>query len=234
MSVEELRDWFDQAYADAARVYAPEAPDRWWPGPGRDGQGQATTWAWATVMRAALARYPEHAKLSLSVNMHGENHRDERTKLRERVWGAHEYHSYEILLDYTVHDWNASAPVLLTAESEMATDHGVGDSITLADDYSWDFYKLLMVGSPLRLMLARVGSTDVESGVARRDKLTASLTNLLRWYGGALAGNGAEVGFVLLPEGYRDDDPWNDLRVLWWKGGDVAPRELRPWAHLPL
>jgi hypothetical protein len=62
----------------------------------------------------------------------------------------------------------------ISGESEVCPTHGVGDSVTTADDYSWDFFKLLAVRSPTRLFVARVGTSHREDTVAIPFKVMGS------------------------------------------------------------
>lgn len=232
MCVDDLTDWVNKARTDTVAAYGGKVAT-WWPAQGRGGQGQTTTFAWAVVMRAAAARAAPNlvkgSKLTLNVNFHGDAHRAAREALLTQLWQDHRHKPDEILVDYAVHDWMAAAPLCVTAESEVYAAHGVKPSLTRADDYSWDFYKLVLVRSPLRLMIARVGTVDDASGTARRDELQRTFAKMLEWYGNKLVGDGVEVGFVILPEAH-DSDPWNDLRVGWWASGDAAPAWARPWA----
>lgn len=85
----------------------------------------------------------------------------------------------EYMVDFSV--WNNdTAPgehIEFTMESECFAAHGVEDSASLQDGYSYDFYKVLLVPSPRRLFVARVN--DVH-GAHRRDVLLQSLTTLTR------------------------------------------------------
>ena len=67
---------------------------------------------------------------------------------------------------------------LLAMESEAATIHGVGDAIDPDNGYAWDYSKLLFIEAPLRIFVARVGSTPAGTGDNRRRDLLASLNRL--------------------------------------------------------
>jgi hypothetical protein len=118
----------------------------------------------------------------------------------EKLWGVDDtaLSPSEVLLDFSVHDWEQKV-FLVTGESEVGAYHGVGDSITTADDYSWDFFKLLAVRSPFRLFFARVGTQSRAEPVDKRiAKLERSLVTLVDWCGSTLLGPGDELGVVLL------------------------------------
>lgn len=229
MMIDDLVGWVDAGYGDVSKALRPKSASDWWPPSGKNGQGFATTWAWAVVLHAANARCPkDQGQIMFSAPFHGKKHEQLRSELVRQVWtsnGTRRTHNvYEIVLDFSVHDWQANSPVLLTAESEMFAGHGVGDELTRAHDYSWDFFKLMLVRSPLRLFLARVGAIGNESGCTRRDALVASLKHIVELYGEQLLHERDELGGVVLPE---DRTEWRDARFFVVNGAGFT--EAKPW-----
>lgn len=199
-----------EARADAAAAYG-AAAEGWWPTLGRAGQGQAPTWAWATVLRLAndLPALVK-GKMTLAANRGKEHHFNARKTLLDSLWTAHGHkHSrYEVLVDFNIAAYDSPGnPTVMTAESEMFAWHGAGPMMgdrnrrhrRRIDDYMWDFFKLLLVPSPFRLLMARVGAADGDSETGRLAELRESLGSVMEWYGRDLLG-GAELAAILLPE----------------------------------
>ena len=239
-----------QARADAAAAYG-AAPERWWPAPGQSGQGQATTWAWASVLRLAndLPALVK-GKMMLSANRGKEYHFNARKALLDSLWTAdgHQHSPYEVLVDFNIAAYDSPGnPTILTAESEMFAWHGAGPMMggpnlrhpDRIDDYTWDFYKLLLVPSPFRLLMARVGAADGDSETGRLTELRESLGSVMEWYGRDLLG-GAELAAILLPETPSLDfagvhlGVWGEAGWMWTQpkprpeGGRPAKRDRVP------
>jgi hypothetical protein len=166
----------------------------WWP----KTQGEASALAAAFFLTATRARLggPDRR---LSVSAAWQKNK-KRRRVVQALWGdgADVLSPSEVLLDFTVHDWEAHV-FCVSGESEVGSTHGVGDSLTTADDYSWDFFKLLAVRSPFRLFVARVGTRHREDTVAARiATLEASLTRIVTWCGGQLLAPEDQLGVLLL------------------------------------
>jgi hypothetical protein len=224
--------------ADAAAAYG-AAAEGWWPTLGQAGQGQATTWAWATVLRLAndLPALVK-GKMTLAANRGKEHHFNARKTLLDSLWTAHGHkHSrYEVLVDFNIAAYHSPGnPTVMTAESEMFAWHGAGPMMggrnrrhqRRIDDYTWDFYKLLLVPSPFRLLMARVGAADGDSETGRLAELRESLGSVMEWYGRDLLG-GAELAAILLPETPSLDFAGVHLGV--W--GEAGWAWTQPKAHL--
>lgn len=164
----------------------------WWPN-----QREGSVFAWAVAMQWAFERDGIGAMnqnyVWISTNLG--KMRQEKLAVAARYdvpppnagWLGEEYRNSsprrlsirEYMVDFSI--WNNdNAPgehIELTMESECFPAHGVGDSASLQDGYSYDFYKVLLVPSPRRLFVARVN--DVH-GAHRRDVLLQSLTTLTR------------------------------------------------------
>jgi hypothetical protein len=113
-----------------------------------------------------------------------------------------------VLVDFNIAAYDSPGnPTVLTAESEMFAWHGAGPMMgnrnsrhrRRIDDYTWDFYKLLLVPSPYRVFIARLGAADGDSELGRIAELRESLGSVMEWYGRDLLG-GAELAAILLPE----------------------------------
>ena len=222
MTEDQVKDWVDRGYALTQQGYN-LAPDQFWPEMGRRGQGQATAWAWSVFLLATTSRLgdyqpgPPNRTLDFGAPWGSVNHRAAKRHVLNHAWrnggpaNHHRRHTpHEVLVDLTVHDWYNPSPLLASAESEMCSTWGVGSSISGDDDYSWDFYKLLLVPSPFRLFFCRVGAFEDETGEARRDQLIESLYEIFDLYRG-LVRDEDEVGAVVLAEDWRDDE-WRDSR----------------------
>jgi hypothetical protein len=232
-----LAAWLRAAHADVAPEYTkggkPKKAARWWPKAGKAGQGSATTWSWALVLRAANAMtVPEGAHLELSAPWHGHKHREVRERLRDRLWGeapARTHSKSEVLLDFVVsHYESATYPIVLAAESALAAGSGVGPVThgRLPEGYARDFYELLLVRAPRRLFVARVGGHvdgDDRSEEARLDALAHSLSEVLGWWVAGLVGDD-ELGVVLLPE--SEEAGWAGVRLGVWTEGRLDWRRL--------
>lgn len=227
MKAAELEVLVSRALETTAPYYEAQDPNDWWPRRGIGGQGAATSWVWAIVLYAARARHVG-GRISFSSPYHGKNHREVRKRLVETLWTddpRRTHEPYEVLVDFIFHEWDSQHPIWLTAESELYAEHGVGDSLTSSDDYSWDFYKLLVVPSPFRLFVARVGDSGVETGDARCDTLVRSLSTMVQSWGRSLLRINDELGVVLLPE---NGQQWQDLRILCLEDGQLV--QSRPWS----
>ena len=225
MTPEEVETWLWDART--ACVTNLNLRDRWWPTTGSKRMGEASAWGVAFFLRAAGARIQHAANLHAAVCNQGELGR--RSTMVKSLWvgrgGKHWPH--EMLVDFSVNDWDSGSPVKITGESEVGPHHGTGTSLTTDDDYSWDFFKLLVVPSPVRLFFARVGATDRGTGPRRIAELTATLTSLVGTYGGAYLRPGDELGAVIVPTAKADAA----LTTVLWRDGDELRH--RPAAVLP-
>lgn len=204
----------------------------WWPMTNTTGapdrQAQASAWALAFFLSAASSRCSGKA---LTAACHTRTTSETLSAYRSALMGAwlaketaFTHSKHEVLVDFSVHNWNAANPVQLTGESEMYPSHGVGDQLTAGvDDYSWDFYKLLVVPSVTRLFVARVAGHGGKSASERAAALADTLVGLVDHYGPALLRHHDELGAVVLPAGKKSI---GDTRILWLDRGrlrcDVA------------
>lgn len=210
MHANEVLNWLQQGYSDAARVLG-EDTEAWWPG----SQSEATTWIWATILRAARVLVDYRAPTMFCASLHGEAQRFERSRLVEE-WQAEganrSFYDGHDLLDFSFKHYTVARPNCFAAESEMAPVHGVGGSLDRADDYSWDFFKLLQVVVPNRLFFARVGrGWDGVAGDQRRPILIEKLKSICSKYAGQFLLEGDSVGIVVLPSEVRQ---WHDVRIV--------------------
>jgi hypothetical protein len=210
MQATEVLMWLKHGYSDATRVLG-EDEETWWPG----SQSEATTWMWATILRAARSLVDYRAPTEFWASLHGEAQRSEREQL-VKDWQAEgatrAFYDGHDLLDFSFKHYTVAYPNCLGAESEMAPVYGVGDSLTRADDYSWDFFKLLQVTVPNRLFFARVGrGWDGVAGADRRPALAETLKRISTKYAPQFIRQGDGVGLVVLPS---ERTQWEDVRVI--------------------
>lgn len=186
-TIADLLGFYRRAF-EATRT-ALEQDSEWWPSqPQATVLAQALAMEWANAEHLGTAR--EHAiwistslgtlagaKLKLLHEHYGVSlppvHASPRDRYAPR--GNRRLSQREFLLDFTLWplDDAEGDHLLLSMESECYGAHGVGDTVTLDDGYSYDFYKLLLVPSPRRLFFARVNG-DAQ----RRDTLLGSLQTL--------------------------------------------------------
>ena len=222
-----LRGWMDAGYASAAQAHGVEDAS-WWPKEARCGQSECTAWAWAAFLAAASdLRGGSWGSVKFAANR-GKNWDVRQAVLLDAGFPEEQQSRHEILVDFSLHDWNANPPVLATAESEMCSTWGVGPSMNGDDDYTWDFYKLLQVVSPFRLFFCRVGPRDNDTGSARRDRLLASLTTVFDWYS-KLVPEGAQVAAVILSQGWESEVDWQDARYVIFRQGQAHESGLLGW-----
>ena len=175
----------------------------WWPNaltkaaPG----AAATAWALSFFLEAAKARC---FGKDLHLHTHGKAGSQVETIIKSRWVGAGRQHSpKEVLVDASVHNWDAASPIQLTGESEVRPTWDTGDSLEGRDDYSWDFYKLLVVPSATRLFFARLsgrgkGTNGIAAGTRIQELLT-SLQGIVDLYGPAMMRPGDELGGAIVP-----------------------------------
>lgn len=210
MTPTEIEAWLWEARAETTR--AVDGGDTWWPRT----QGQASGWAAAFFVKAARARIPTSRGLSLCMTGQGED--SHRRKIIAPLWATEggKHWAHEILVDLSVYDWSSGSPILFTAESEVGPNHGVLNSLTTDDDYSWDFFKLLVVPSPIRLFFARVGAPKVGTAPVRIGTLTKTLSDLVALYSKAFLRAGDELGAVIIPAAKADAQS-GQTTILWWE-----------------
>lgn len=196
--------------------------EAWWPMTNTTGhtdrQAQASAWALAFFITAARERC-SGASLKAACHVGGENDVNSyRQTLLTQLWlgGERDHSQHEVLVDFSVHNWNAANPIQLTGESETYPSHGTGDSLERPDDYSWDFYKLLVVPSVTRLFFARVAGHGGVDAVTRVIQLTKTLQGLVDFYGPALLRHHDELGAVVVP---ASSTAATDTRILWLERG---------------
>jgi len=236
LSPSAIRKWIAAAKVDASQAYGSEDLGAWWPRRGIGGQGQTTTWSWATVARVA-AELPEitYGPLSLSCNWGTKRHRGARAAVLEELWLSNGWrHSkYEIRVDFLVSDYQrVGSPLLLACESEAHPYHGAGPGMggqskrhpERIDDYTWDLYKLLLTPAPYRLFIARIGPYRERLQSERIDELRGSVVKVVEDYGSGLLGS-AELAVVIIP---MDREPSDSVLVGAWNQGDWD------WERVPL
>lgn len=184
----------------------------WWPTTNKNGQARASAWSLGFFLHAALSRCVG-AELLAACSAGASKEMNE--KMVQALWTnspSRKHQSSQVVLDFSVHNPESSSPVQLTGESETYPTHGVGQSLTTADGYAWDFYKLLLVPSTSRVYFARVGANGGQSGGERCRALAASLASLVDWYGPVMLRPHDELGGVILPAAKKN----HDETVIFW------------------
>lgn len=197
----------------------------WWPQEGPRGGWEATAWFWA-VLRLVFEELPVLAvgKTTLTARFEYESEIPARKRLLERLWSSSAclHLEREVVVDFCVQTYERPGnPVLLTAMCELsnrqlvvpsmgepceAQDHG-------PDDNALALCRLLLVQSPYRLFVARVGGADGDSEAHRMGRLCDSLGEAMQRFGRDLV-SGAELGAVLVPESACPD--LTDVRLGVW------------------
>jgi hypothetical protein len=201
MNALEIESWLRDAHGKVVDLL--KKGSDWWPTAA--GHGQAESSAWATALFVVAARERCFAPELVAARNRGVD--DLNAKVIEEFWvsgTARQHTQYEVLVDFAVHNWEASNPIQITGESEMHAQHGVGDTMDAHNDYSWDFYKLLVIPSITRLFMARVAARDGQSATERCGRLAQTLSNLVDWYGPALIRPHDELGAVIIPAAKRE------------------------------
>ncbi len=229
MDRDEILGWVADGYDLVCDRYDWDR-DSWWPNEMGD-QSKATLWALATFVTAAKARCVG-ADLVAACGMGDGASAKKKQALLSEHWESHTVHekrgvqNTEILVDFSVHYPEAASPIQFTGESEMFMRHGVGDRMTTEDDYSWDFYKLLVVPSATRLFMARVGTLDGVSDVQRCGDLARSLRTIVDRFAVTYLRPHDEIGAFIFPSGKRI---YQESWVAWSDRGRLRLEKASPW-----
>ena len=209
----------ERAYYDVQR--GEEKNEDWWPAK----QSESSLWMWATFLRVSDSLCQDVPGNEYTLTAKPSYHETNPTledweSLVEKNWNKSVNNSRaidreEVLVDFTVLDWKSQDHIVLTAESEMHAAHGVGYHICGNNGYAWDFYKLLLVPSPIRLYFAQVGSGYGRTGKERRDDLVSSIDEILRnqAYSKNLLRPGDFLSIVILSPDCAEEE-WTDMRLI--------------------
>jgi len=220
MGPDELEHWLWEARDIAIETLDEEAT--WWPTSNNESL-PTTAWATAFVIRAALSQLGDIAGNTLA--MSGTDASTPPAKIRERMWGPARgvNAGYQAMLDYSVNDWTASNPIRLTAESEASATEPCGPWTEVGSkSYSWDFYKLMVVPSPIRLFFAVVGTIEQHEN-DRLGAVEAELQRQVVKYSGTLLRPKDELGVILLPQSKANAFDGR-TRILWADNGRLMGR----------
>lgn len=190
MNAHDLEDWLWTARRDV--IAAQTQPDEfWWP---TEGNNNDTTTAWATAFFVTAARSMLGDVRALTLNKSGTDAGQEAGRVVERLWkptGA-QHVAGEMLVDFSINDWASANPIKLTAESEADATQPLEDWRTVGrKSHSWDFFKLLVVPSPIRLFFSRVGGSV--------DRLCTTLAAHVTEYGATFLRPEDQLGCVIIP-----------------------------------
>jgi hypothetical protein len=197
MEKKELEQWFKDGRAQALQLL--NLPADWWPTTQGDEQAKASAWALAFFLLAAKDRCS--APKLMAACSASQATKPLNATVLQALWsaaGTRDHQEEQVLVDFSVHNWDASNPIQITGESETNAQQLVDDQLT-ANSYGWDFYKLLLVPSSTRLFFARVGGDGGLSAADRCDRLAQTLIGLVDWYGPALLRPHDELGAIIIP-----------------------------------
>lgn len=208
-----LESWLYESRSDTCSVL--ELKPRWWPTTNGDNQSIASAWATCFFLQATSDLYGDDGLEIFCSKGYGHKSR--------RMIGHFDYkHSYEqLMLDSVVGRLSDRMPVKLTAESEMSPTQSVGFAV--GEGYLWDFYKLLMVPSPVRLFMARVASLPGQSAIDRMAMLAEEIIAMHSLYCGGLFSSDSEFGVVILPAAKRDRA---ETLILWAENGTLRGERI--------
>ena len=232
MDRDEILGWVRRGLDNARPAFAGGAD---WP----QSQSEATLWALSTFAVAAGSRCNGDALVAATGIGTGERALAKR-RLMEGAWGRIDgsgdrrwVQPSEVLVDFSVHD-AAARTLHFTAESEMYPWHGVQPDLDGYNGYAWDFYKLLLVPSPARLFMARVGGARPAGSARQTDAercavLASTLKSLVRQLGDYLRSED-ELGAFIFPSGSTHRRrSW----VMWMEGREARIEEACPWPPEP-
>lgn len=204
---------FNKAFAAAADACKSNDPARWWPT-----QAQTTVLSWAIALAWAEDQRLGRRQPWLCTTW-GQPHSKKwkqrlldtfgfrcppRDMLAATGGGKRVYakeHSLDLCLFPGKPAKSGKECALLTMESEVHSKHNVGESIGPENDYIWDYFKLLWIPSPRRLMVARVGTCRGASSSARRLKLRKSFEHVTSMYRGFVGD--AELVVLIIAEPWK-------------------------------
>jgi hypothetical protein len=241
------REWIRKIVRDA---FDSRMGDKAWEA-GAAGQSRATLFAWGCVLDAARAIQAASDEPMEFCAALGRDPEPKRELLRQCLGDARASEP-SVLVDFALFGEcpevrnDSSTPkrtrfprgqVHLTAESEMHVEHAAG----WLGDFAWDFYKLLVVPSPLRLFFCRVlpadkprKRKDYEYGM---DRLKRTIQEMVERYRGRYLRDEDEVVVVMLSDAAPDAagvnasctavfsqaTGWTAQWDLIWDGGERDP-----------
>lgn len=216
MTAEELESWL---WTSRNLILTELNKDQfWWP-TSNNTNDDATAWATAFLLTATTAKLGFQERLTLCKS--GVSADRSATRIVDRLWtsAGGQLHSHEILVDFSVCDWESDSPIKLTAESETGSIESTGDWLTEGhNSYSWDFFKLLLVPSPIRLFFARVGAVNQDDDDPI-DTLVATLVNMVSRYSNTFLRPGDELGGCLIPR--AKEKAYSGATTLLWLEDDT-------------
>jgi hypothetical protein len=210
-----IENWLKKSLIETIRIL--NFANNWWPGTAAGQQANASAWAMAFFVEAALDMC---AGAQLTARCSEGKKGIVKTIVDDRwVSGANRLHqSSQLMLDFCVTNDGSSDPIQLTGESEVHANHSIGYLPTPDNGYAWDFYKLLIVPSATRLYFARVAAQDGKSVQDRIRELAENLRKLIDLYGPAFVRPNDEIAVVLVPATIKHR---NNTRILWVTRGRV-------------
>lgn len=227
-----MREWVLLGHKETAAICRNVSDrDNWWPGdpPGKNKgnqQGWFSNWMTAVICVSAdelLSGSSEHLELNKCGSQ--TTHVEFQEKLFNKLWQkdieSRSRSETESMVDLSVICWEQARPIEYAAEMEASPRQSVNDILPdlEKDTYAWDFWKLLAMPSPRRLLIARVGSLNTATAEERIDVLIDTLTTIARRNSGLLAAEDA-LAVILFPD---DRMTWRErTRLAVWTGEQFA------------
>lgn len=193
---------------------------KWWPTTSGEKQSQGAAWSTSFFLNVASTNLPARPPAQTLACSAGTK-KPLNLAIVDSLWtGADRLHvSEQLAVDFAIQDWTKPRPMLMTAESELFPSYHHGDQIVPSNGYAWDFVKLLLVSSPVRLFFARVAASPPMSVEDRCDAVAQSLVALFSRHHQLLSSND-DLGCVVVPASKKARLATNIL----WREGDALKR----------
>jgi len=193
---------------------------KWWPTSSGKKQAQGAAWSTAFFLKVATDLLPSAPPKQILACSAGSKKPLTRLIVQSLWTGPERDHvSEQISVDFAIQDWSKPKPLLMTAESELFPSYSHALEILPTNGYAWDFMKLLLMPSPLRLFFARVAASPPLGVEDRCDAVAESLVKLFSKHRELLDGND-RVGCVVVPASRKAHLASNIL----WREGDSLCR----------
>lgn len=213
---DEIESWLVESLKSTVECF--KFPTDWWPGDcrpddptqtdakqPRTAQSDATAWAISFFLEAAESiREKDNVIIYCSDGKSQKN--------REAFGGFYNYvGEKQVMLDFVAGCISEPQPILITGESEMTDSQSV-DDFCVGGGYLWDFFKLLVVPSPVRLFVARVAGSSTATATARMQLLAQNMMEMRTRYAGSLSLHSARFAVVIIPSNVAILD---ETLILW-------------------
>ena len=176
---------------------------RWWP----EEQADATVWAACFFLQAA-----EAFELKVDVEVFCSKGKGGKNMAMVEGFYNHSHVYKQLMLDFVVGRLANPSPIMLTGESEMSSGQSVSE-FAIGGGYLWDFFKLLVVPSPVRLFIARVAAKrSKQTAVERMSLLAENLIAQYQSYRESLSLGGSQFAIAIIPASVK---LYSETRIIW-------------------